>query len=47
MTPNIWALIAQNRVLENVYPTTHVVHAQYFCNILVLFSSTTVPPLRF
>ena len=35
------------RVLENGNPTAHVVYAKHFCNVLVLYSLTVVPPSQF
>ena len=58
LSPKIWALMPQNikdssslprfeRVLENGNPTTHVVYAKHFCNMLALHSSTVVLPSQF
>ena len=32
------------KTLENGNPTAHVVYAKYFCNMLVLYSSTAARP---
>ena len=58
LSPKICALIPQNISHKNIIdsnpllcfkikPTAHVVYAKYFCDMLVLYSSTAVLPSQF
>ena len=54
LSPKIWSLVPQNikdsgslscfKKTENGNPTANVVYTKYFCNMLVLYSSTAARP---
>ena len=55
LSPKIWSLVPQNikdsgslscfkKTLENGNRTANVIYAKYFCNMLVLYSSTAARP---